>query len=132
MVGKDAPFVLHNDAQYTALRRKHDAEWGGDGRLVTYNGRYLGAVGTAAPAEEGGGVRLAALDSAGHPIGVEADAYLACLGRVSRLPVALDPVESEVRSSGGQVRGSCSSTRTASTSATAWSSRRASGGTRST
>ncbi|MFE2849751.1 hypothetical protein ACFXJO_01270 [Streptomyces lavendulae] len=105
MVGKDAPFVLHNDAQYTALRRKHDAEWGGDGRLVTYNGRYLGAVGTVAPSEEGGGVRVAALDSAGNPIGVEGDAYLACLGRVSRLPVALDAVESEVRSSGGLVRG---------------------------
>ncbi|MFD3871497.1 hypothetical protein [Streptomyces sp. NPDC058623] len=105
MVGKDAPFVLHNDAQYTALRRKHDAEWDGDGRLTTYSGRYLGAVGTLPSSGEGGAVRLAALDSAGNPTGVEGDAYVACLGRISRLPTALDAVEAQVRSSGGRVQG---------------------------
>ncbi|MEU5811522.1 hypothetical protein [Streptomyces sp. NPDC047718] len=103
MVGKDAPFVLHNDAQYTALRRKHDAAWGGDGRLVTHSGLYLGAVATTTSPD--GGVRLTALDSAGKPLGIEGDAYVACLGRISRLPNALDAVESEVRASGGQVRG---------------------------
>lgn len=103
MVGKDAPFVLHNDAQYTALRRKHDAEYGGDGRLVTYSDRYLGAVGTVTAPD--GRVRLAALDSAGGPLGVEGDAYVACLGRVSRLPHALDAMESWARSSGGQIHG---------------------------
>ncbi|MFD0375704.1 hypothetical protein [Streptomyces sp. NPDC127112] len=103
MVGKDAPFVLHNDAQYTALRRAHDAEYGGDGRLVTYGGRYLGAVGTVTAPD--GRVRLEALDSAGNSLGIEGDAYVACLGRVSRLPQALDSMESAVRSAGGTVRG---------------------------
>ncbi|MCX4545802.1 hypothetical protein [Streptomyces sp. NBC_01565] len=103
MIGKDAPFVLHNDAQYTALRREHDAAWGGDGRLVTMNGLYLGAVGTVEAPD--GRVRLTALDSAGAPVGVEGDAYVACLGRVSRLPHALDAVESAVRSAGGEVSG---------------------------
>ncbi|MFJ8162135.1 hypothetical protein ACIRBY_14550 [Streptomyces sp. NPDC096136] len=103
MVGKDAPFVLHNDAQYTALRRAHDADYGGDGRLVVYGGRYLGAVGTVTAPD--GRVRLEALDSAGESLGIEGDAYVACLGRVSRLPHALDPMESAVRSAGGTVRG---------------------------
>ncbi|CAL9672746.1 hypothetical protein SUDANB176_07528 (plasmid) [Streptomyces sp. enrichment culture] len=103
MVGKDAPFVLHNDAQYTAMRRKHDAEYGGDGRLVTFSGRYLGAVGTVTAPD--GRVRLAALDSTGRPLGIEGDAYVACLGRVPRLPQALAPLESWARSSGGRLRG---------------------------
>jgi hypothetical protein len=103
MVGKDAPFVLHNDAQYTALRAKHDAEYGGDGRLVTFSGRYLGAVGMVTAPD--GRVRLAALDSTGRSLGVEGDAYVACLGRVSRLPHAVDSVESWARSAGGEVRG---------------------------
>ncbi|MCX5374956.1 hypothetical protein [Streptomyces sp. NBC_00091] len=103
MVGKDAPFVLHNDAQYTALRRAHDAEYGGDGRLVTYGGRYLGSVGTVTGPD--GGVRLEALDSEGNSLGIEGDAYVACLGRVSRLPQPLDSIESAVRSAGGEVRG---------------------------
>ncbi|WP_371681441.1 hypothetical protein [Streptomyces sp. NBC_01276] len=103
MVGKDAPFVLHNDAQYTALRRAHDAEYGGDGRLVTHGGRYLGAVGTVTAPD--GRVRLEALDNEGRSLGIEGDAYVACLGRVSRLPQALDSMESTVRTAGGTVRG---------------------------
>ncbi|MFD4564678.1 hypothetical protein ACFWOX_09715 [Streptomyces sp. NPDC058467] len=103
MVGKDAPFVLKNDAQYTALRRAHDAEYGGDGRLVTYSDRRLGEVGTV-PGPDGA-VRLAALDDQGRPLGIEGDAYVACLGRVSRLPQTLDSVESWAREAGGQVRG---------------------------
>ncbi|MFJ2566574.1 hypothetical protein ACIO02_27195 [Streptomyces sp. NPDC087568] len=103
MVGKDAPFVLHNDAQYTALRSKHDAEYGGDGRLVTFSGHYLGTVGTVTAPD--GRIRLSALDSAGHPLGIEGDAYVACLGRVSRLPEAVAPLESWARSSGGRLRG---------------------------
>lgn len=103
MVGKDAPFVLKNDAQYTALRRAHDAEYGGDGRLVTYSDRRLGEVGTVTAPD--GQVRVAALDDQGRSLGIEGDAYVACLGRVSRLPHALDSVESWARESGGQVRG---------------------------
>ncbi|MEX2985631.1 hypothetical protein [Streptomyces sp. C36] len=103
MVGKDAPFVLHNDAQYTELRRKHDAQYGGDGRLVTYSDRYLGAVGTVTGPN--GQVRLAALDSAGNPLGIEGDAYVACLGRISRIPQTLDSMDSWARSSSGQVQG---------------------------
>ncbi|MGQ4382597.1 hypothetical protein [Streptomyces sp. SAS_270] len=103
MVGKDAPFVLHNDAQYTALRRAHDAEYGGDGRLVTYSDRRLGEVGTV-PGPDGQ-VRLAALDSGGNPLGIEGDAYVACLGRVSRLPETLESVETWARENGGQVQG---------------------------
>ncbi|WP_369261260.1 hypothetical protein [Streptomyces sp. R35] len=103
MVGKDAPFVLKNDAQYTALRRAHDAEYGGDGRLVTYSDRRLGEVGMVTAPD--GKVRVAALDDQGRSLGIEGDAYVACLGRVSRLPHALDSVESWARESGGQVRG---------------------------
>ncbi|MFF6998032.1 hypothetical protein ACFY93_24145 [Streptomyces sp. NPDC008313] len=103
MVGKDAPFVLKNDAQYLALRQAHDAALGGDGRLVTYSDRRLGEVGTVTAPD--GRVRLAALDDHGRSLGVEGDAYVACLGRVSRLPQALDSVESWARESSGQVRG---------------------------
>jgi hypothetical protein len=103
MVGKDAPFVLKNDAQYMALRRAHDAEYGGDGRLVTYSDRRLGEVATVTAPD--GKVRVAALDDQGRSLGIEGDAYVACLGRVSRLPHALDSVESWARESGGQVRG---------------------------
>ncbi|MFJ6742827.1 hypothetical protein ACIQOU_28540 [Streptomyces sp. NPDC091279] len=103
MVGKDAPFVLHNDAQYTALRRKHDSEYGGDGRLVTFSGHYLGAVGTKVSPDDR--TLLTALDNEGRPLGIEGDAYVACLGRVSRLPQALDPIATWARSSDGQVRG---------------------------
>lgn len=107
LVGKDPPFALHNDAQYTELRRTYDAEYGGDGRLAVYSGRYVGhyvgAIGTVTAPD--GGVRLTALDSEGNPLGIDGDAYVACLGRIARPPQALASLESWARSSGGQVRG---------------------------
>ncbi|GAB2945393.1 hypothetical protein [Streptomyces heilongjiangensis] len=96
MVGTAAPWVLHNDAQYLAMRRQYDAELGGNGRLVTVANQRLGAVETVRTPE--GGVRLKALH-------VEGDAYVACLGRVARLPQAADTLDRWARQQGGQVQG---------------------------
>lgn len=96
MVGVAAPWVLHNDAQYLELRRRHDPEMGGDGRLVTYGGRRLGPIETVRG--PGGRARFRALD-------VEGDAYVACLGRVARLPKALDTVREWSRARGGTTTG---------------------------
>ncbi|MCP3766784.1 hypothetical protein NLY10_08765 [Streptomyces sp. MAR25Y5] len=96
MVGTAAPWVLHNDSQYLAMRRQYDAELGGNGRLVTVPNQRLGAVETVRTPD--GGTRLKALD-------VEGDAYVACLGRVARLPGAADSLDDWARQQGGQVRG---------------------------
>ncbi|MDX3690709.1 hypothetical protein PV726_10325 [Streptomyces europaeiscabiei] len=96
MVGTAAPWVLHNDSQYLAMRRQYDAELGGNGRLVTVANQRLGAIETVRTPE--GKVRL----KAQH---VEGDAYVACLGRVARLPQAADPLDQWTRQQGGQVRG---------------------------
>ncbi|MFE9660130.1 hypothetical protein [Streptomyces sp. NPDC005955] len=96
MVGTAAPWVLHNDSQYLAMRREYDAELGGNGRLVTVPNQRLGAVETVNTPE--GGVRLKALH-------VEGDAYVACLGRVARLPQAADTLDRWARQQGGEVRG---------------------------
>ncbi|MEV5435304.1 hypothetical protein AB0K80_04620 [Streptomyces sp. NPDC052682] len=96
MVGTAAPWVLHNDSQYLAMRRQYDAELGGNGRLVTVANQRLGAIETVRTPD--GGVRLKALD-------VEGDAYVACLGRVARLPQAADALDNWARQQGGQVKG---------------------------
>ncbi|MFF6781840.1 hypothetical protein [Streptomyces sp. NPDC012510] len=96
MVGTAAPWVLHNDSQYLAMRRQYDAELGGNGRLVTVANQRLGAVETVRTPE--GEVRLKALH-------VEGDAYVACLGRVARLPQAADTLDQWARQQGGQIRG---------------------------
>lgn len=96
MVGTAAPWVLHNDSQYLAMRRQYDAELGGNGRLVTVANQRLGAIETVRTPE--GEVRL----KAQH---VEGDAYVACLGRVARLPQAADTLDQWARQQGGQVRG---------------------------
>ncbi|MFE2436943.1 hypothetical protein ACFXA8_20015, partial [Streptomyces sp. NPDC059409] len=96
MVGTAAPWVLHNDSQYLAMRRQYDAELGGNGRLVTVPNQRLGAVETVRTPD--GGVRLKARD-------VEGDAYVACLGRVARLPQAADTLDAWARQQGGQVKG---------------------------
>lgn len=96
MVGSTVPWVLHNDAQYLALRRQHDAAFGGDGRLVTHTGHRLGAITLATAAD--GRVRPQAAHVAG-------DAYVACLGRVPRLPPVLDPLRTWADQHGGRVHG---------------------------
>jgi hypothetical protein len=95
MVGTAAPWVLHNDAQYLALRRQHDAALGGDGRLTTFGGQRLGPIEVV---DTGGGARFRAG-------GVEGDAYVACLGRVARMPQALDPLMAWALHNGGTVNG---------------------------
>jgi hypothetical protein len=97
MVGSAAPWVLHNDAQYSALRRQHDAAYGGDGRLVTYPDRRLGHIEVA---------RDAAGRTTFHAMGVHGDGYVACLGRVPRTPPAVDPLVTWARQHGGSVTGS--------------------------
>ncbi|MFD6099172.1 hypothetical protein ACFVWN_07930 [Nocardiopsis flavescens] len=95
MVGGRAPWVLSNDAQYLELRQKHDREHGGDGRLSVHDAR-LGAVEMSHAPD--GSPRFHA---AGHTGG----AYVACLGRVSRAPKVLDPVQDWCRENGGEVAG---------------------------
>ncbi len=97
MVGTAAPSVLHNDAQYGALSRRHDAAHGGDGRLVTYPDRRLGPIEVARDAA--GGITF-------HAMGIHGDAYVACLGRVPRMPGVVDPLVAWARGRGGGVTGS--------------------------
>ncbi|MCM3920251.1 hypothetical protein ND748_00920 [Frankia sp. AiPs1] len=97
MVGSAAPWVLHNDAQYSALRRQHDAAHGGDGRLVTHPDRRLGHIEVA---------RDVAGRTTFHAMGVHGDGYVACLGRVPRMPTAVDPLVTWARQRAGDVTGS--------------------------
>ncbi len=96
MVGSAVQWVLENDAQYLAMRRQHDPELGGDGRLLTYQNRRLGQVEMHWTAD--GEPRFRATD-------VEGEAYVACLGRVARLPDALEACSRWAQAEGGQVRG---------------------------
>lgn len=96
LVGTEVPTVLENDAQHLALRRAYDETMGGDGRLVLVTGKRLGAVETAEDAA--GHVTV-------HAAGVEADAYVACLGRVPRLPPALAGLQQQTQAQGGEVTG---------------------------
>ncbi|WP_431679088.1 hypothetical protein [Kitasatospora sp. KL5] len=96
MVGKTVPWVQNNDAQYLAMRAKYDAEHGGDGRLKVVTGKYLNEV-EVYDGPDGTPVF--------HVAGEEGGAYVGCLGRLARLPAALDPVDSWARENGGAVRG---------------------------
>jgi hypothetical protein len=99
MVGTEAPWVLHNDAQYTALRQRHDKAVNPDatGRLTTIPGRRLGPVATAQGYDGRTVVRMLddqgrlLTDESGQPL--EGDAYVGCLGRVARLPRVLDNLQ---------------------------------------
>jgi hypothetical protein len=96
MVGTEAPWVLQNDAQYTALRQQHDKAVNPDatGRLITVTDRRLGQVATRRSDDGRTVVRM--LGDRGEPLHtvrgdpLEGDVYVGCLGRVSRLPKALD------------------------------------------
>jgi hypothetical protein len=96
MVGSEAPWVLQNDAQYTALRQLHDLDASptASGRLQTIPGKRLGAVQTAQAEDGRTVVRLQ--DDRGNPIAgrdgkpLEGDVYVGCLGRVARTPRVMD------------------------------------------
>jgi hypothetical protein len=82
-IGGTPPSLLPNSAQYMELMRRYDRKLGGDGRLDTVSGVQLGAI-------EVTGGRDGELRFSAH--GVEADGYVACLGRPPRLPAVLDAV----------------------------------------
>ncbi|NEA32309.1 hypothetical protein [Streptomyces sp. SID13031] len=107
MVGTEAPWVLHNDAQYSELRRLHDRDVNPEasGRLRTIPDKRLGMVGTARTEDGRTVVRMlddkgrALPDATGKPL--EGDVYVGCLGRVARTPRAMD----ELRAWADEVHG---------------------------
>lgn len=82
-IGGTPPSLLPNSAQYMELMRRYDREFGGDGRLTTVSGVRLDAI--EATRRPGGELGFRAS-------GVEADAYVACLGRPPQLPGVLRSV----------------------------------------
>jgi hypothetical protein len=99
MVGTEAPWVLQNDAQYMPLRRLHDRSVNPDatGRIVTVPNRRLGMVATV-PGPDGRPVAQM-MDDKGREVRtddgapVRGDVYVACLGRVARMPPALEGLD---------------------------------------
>ncbi|MEU8310755.1 hypothetical protein AB0C84_45195 [Actinomadura sp. NPDC048955] len=82
-LGGRVPEVLLSNAQYRELQRRHNREFGGDGRLtIDPDAR----VGTITMSEGPGGQPI--FEALGH----KADAYVACLGRTPRLPRVLNAV----------------------------------------
>ncbi|MEU4394665.1 hypothetical protein [Kribbella sp. NPDC023855] len=110
MVGTEAPWVLHNDAQYSELRRLHDREANPNatGRLRTVPGKRLGMVATATTEDGRGVVRMLddkgriLRDAAGNPL--EGDVYVGCLGRVARTPQAMDDLRAWADEVHGEVQ----------------------------
>ena len=99
MVGTEAPWVLQNDAQFLPLRRQHDRSVNPDatGRIVTVPNRRLGMVATV-PGPDGQPV-VQMMDDKGGEVctddgtPVRGDVYVACLGRVARMPPALEGLD---------------------------------------
>ncbi|MFD8740747.1 hypothetical protein ACFV06_38335 [Streptomyces sp. NPDC059618] len=96
--GPNLPPALENQVQFTALRERFVSEYGGDGRLTIDidPGNRVGAVRMSTGAD-------------GRPRfregNVEAEAYVASLGRTAPMPEALRELSERTRAGGGQVRG---------------------------
>ncbi|MEV6281599.1 hypothetical protein [Kribbella sp. NPDC051770] len=110
MVGGEAPWVLQNDAQYTAMRQQHDKDFNPEasGRLQTISGKRLGAVATARTDDGRTVVRM--LDSRGQVLRdtdgqpLQGDVYVGCLGRVARTPRVLDGLRAWAQETRGELR----------------------------
>ncbi|MFE1286595.1 hypothetical protein [Streptomyces sp. NPDC058751] len=96
--GPNLPPALENQVQFTALRERFVSEYGGDGRLTVdiHPDNRVGAVQMHFGAD--GKPRF----REGH---VEADAYVASLGRTAPMPEALRELSGRTREGGGRVRG---------------------------
>ncbi|MGW1063014.1 hypothetical protein ACWD4F_00620 [Streptomyces aureus] len=96
--GPNLPPALENQVQFTALRERFVSEYGGDGRLTI----------DIHPDNRVGAVQMS-LGADGRPRfregRVEADAYVASLGRTAPMPEALRGLSEGTRAGGGQVRG---------------------------
>ncbi|MEU6278103.1 hypothetical protein ABZ871_37770, partial [Streptomyces populi] len=96
--GPNLPPALENQVQFTALRERFVSEYGGDGRLTI----------DIHPDNRVGAVQMS-LGPDGKPRfregRVEADAYVASLGRTAPMPEALRALSERTRAGGGQVRG---------------------------
>jgi len=96
--GPNLPPALENQVQFTALRERFVSEYGGDGRLTI----------DIHPDNRVGAVRMS-LGPDGKPRfregRVEAEAYVASLGRTAPMPEALRTLSERTRAGGGQVRG---------------------------
>ncbi|MET7987925.1 hypothetical protein [Streptomyces sp. NPDC005281] len=96
--GPNLPPALENQVQFTALRERFVGEYGGDGRLTI----------DIHPDNRVGAVRMST-GSDGKPRfregNVEAEAYVASLGRTAPMPEALQELSERTRAGGGQVRG---------------------------
>lgn len=109
MVGTEAPWVLQNDAQYLPLRRLHDRSVNPDatGRIVTVPNRRLGMVATV-PGPDGRPV-VQMMDDKGGEVRtddgtpVRGDVYVACLGRVARMPPALEGLDAWAKQVDGEL-----------------------------
>ncbi|WP_028805336.1 hypothetical protein [Streptomyces sp. 142MFCol3.1] len=96
--GPNLPPALENQVQFTAMRERFVAEYGGDGRLTIdiHPGNRVGAVQMHTGPD--GKPRF----REGH---VEAEAYVASLGRTAPVPQALRDMGEQTRAAGGKVRG---------------------------
>ncbi|WP_217245557.1 hypothetical protein [Streptomyces sp. AC602_WCS936] len=98
IVGPNLPPALANQVQFNAMRRRFDAEFGGDGRLTI----------DIAPGNRVGAVQMFTGQD-GRPrfraANVEAEAYVGCLGRTSPLPKTLQETGERTRASGGRIHG---------------------------
>ncbi|MGW3668899.1 hypothetical protein [Streptomyces sp. NPDC005141] len=96
--GPNLPPALENQVQFTAMRERFVSEFGGDGRLTIdiHPDNRVGAVQMHTGPD--GKPRF----REGH---VEAEAYVASLGRTAPMPEALQDLAERTRAGGGQVRG---------------------------
>ncbi|MEU1502211.1 hypothetical protein [Streptomyces sp. NPDC005732] len=98
VVGKGFPPVLHEHAQFNALRAQFDATHGGDGRLTF----KLSPTNIVGPVQivtgSSGDVRFT-------ESGVEAEAYVASLGRTAPLPQATSDLADWTQAHDGRIIG---------------------------
>ncbi|MFF3452139.1 hypothetical protein ACFYXJ_33925 [Streptomyces sp. NPDC002667] len=96
--GPNLPPALENQVQFTALRERFVSEYGGDGRLTIDidPGNRVGAVRMSTGPDGRARFREGS---------VEAEAYVASLGRTAPMPEALRELSERTRAGGGQVRG---------------------------
>ncbi|MGC4986180.1 hypothetical protein ACLQ18_37255 [Streptomyces sp. DT193] len=96
--GPNLPPALENQVQFTALRERFVREYGGDGRLTIdiHPDNRVGAVQMSTGPDGKPRFREGR---------VEAEAYVASLGRTAPMPESLQELSERTRAGGGQVRG---------------------------
>ncbi|WP_137993583.1 hypothetical protein [Streptomyces vilmorinianum] len=99
------PPALAHQVQYPAMERKHVAKEGGDGRLTLINADVR-AIDTYRDENGRTCFRVPYVDEkTKESKTLEADGYVASLGRTNPLPPALQVLANEVRDLGGEIDG---------------------------